>query len=497
MADSAGYTFGLVGDDDKPERVARCHQAYVDLLERCALETGSPEVAAVVSFLKANPLAQLHLPNDFDRSAKITFRVGDCFVVDLPSVRSFWSRVNDPESDGAHSAPRMQCLVCGQQRPAMQRLKQKVKGIRSGQSTGTSIISANADAFESYGLEASLIAPVCAECAERFTNSVNALLHGQDTHINLGDADFIFWTREPVGFNAYSFLSDPQPGDVKALLESARTGKQAAEVDDTAFYAAVLSGSGGRTVVRDWLDTTVGQAKRHLATWFERQRLVGGWGEEPRPLGLYALAASTVRDANKELAPPTPRALLHAALGGGPLPMNLLYQAVCRNRAEQGVTMPRATLIKLVLLSQPGADREEIMSELDRDNPSPAYKCGRLLAVLEEVQRTALPGAKAGIVDRFFGTASSAPASVFGRLLRGAQPHLAKLERDMPGAYHRLQQSLEEVMQGLSGFPRTLSLEEQGLFSLGYYHQRAWDRARMMQAVQDKKSVTGGNQQEG
>lgn len=137
------------------------------------------------------------------------------------------------------------------------------------------------------------------------------------------------------------------------------------------------------------------------------------------------------------------------------------------------------------------------MSELDRDNPSPAYKCGRLLAVLEEVQRTALPGAKAGIVDRFFGTASSAPASVFGRLLRGAQPHLAKLERDMPGAYHRLQQSLEEVMQGLSGFPRTLSLEEQGLFSLGYYHQRAWDRARMMQAVQDKKSVTGGNQQEG
>ena len=66
--------------------------------------------------------------------------------------------------------------------------------------------------------------------------------------------------------------------------------------------------------------------------------------------------------------------------------------------------------------------------------------------MLEEIQRAALPGVKATIVDRFFGTASTAPASVFGRLMRGGQPHLAKLERDRPGAYGALQRRLEEVL---------------------------------------------------
>ena len=130
------------------------------------------------------------------------------------------------------------------------------------------------------------------------------------------------------------------------------------------------------------------------------------------------------------------------------------------------------------------------MVQLDPDNPSAAYRCGRLLAVLEAVQRLAVPGAKATIVDRFFGTASSAPASVFGRLLRGAQPHLAKLERDRRGAYVALQRRLEEIQAGLpaSGFPRVLTLEDQGIFALGYYHQRAFDRAQAREATERRKA---------
>lgn len=132
------------------------------------------------------------------------------------------------------------------------------------------------------------------------------------------------------------------------------------------------------------------------------------------------------------------------------------------------------------------------MIQLDQENPNPAYRCGRLLAVLEQVQRLAIPGVNATVVDRFFGTASSAPAAVFPRLLRGAQPHLSKLERDRRGAYVALQRRLEEILGGLgvtkagalySGFPSTLTLQEQGLFSLGYYHQRAFDRAQAIAAA--------------
>ena len=116
------------------------------------------------------------------------------------------------------------------------------------------------------------------------------------------------------------------------------------------------------------------------------------------------------------------------------------------------------------------------MEKLESTNHDPAYLCGRLFALLEAVQRAAIPGSNTTITERFFGTASSAPASVFGRLLRGAQPHLSKLRKEKRGTYEALQKRLEDVQAGLTTFPRILTLEKQGLFSLGYYHQRASDR---------------------
>ena len=356
-----------------------------------------------------------------------------------------------------------------------------------GQTSGTSLISANAEAFESYGQPASLGAPTCAECAERFTRAINELLADPATRIVLGGMAFVAWTREAVPFSFTTYLSQPTPELVTDLLRSMHRGGPVPPLDEAAFYGLVLSGSGGRAVVRDWIDTTVGQAKASLARWFERQRIVGPSGEEQRPLGLYALAAATVREPRRDLGPVLPRALLHAALTGGPVPWDVLYAAVRRNRAEQAVDRPRAALIKLVLLSQDPHHAEDAMVQLDVGHKSPAYHCGRLLAVLEEIQRAAMPGINATIVDRFFGTASTAPASVFGRLVRGGQPHLAKLERDRPGTYGALQRRLEEVLAQLSSFPRTLTLQEQGLFALGYYHQRAADRAAARAAAERRR----------
>ena len=485
LADKADYTLGLVAEGDKPERVAACHQSYRELVERCLAATNEPAVAAVSSFLAAGPLGQLSLPSDFKPGELITFCVDGQFVVDLPSVRRFWAEWNDPAASAAPPKV-MQCVVCGRHRPALDRLQLKVKGIPGGQTSGTTIISANAEAFKSYGLEASLIAPTCAGCGERFTRAANALLADRASSYVLAGTAFIFWTREETTFSFAQYLREPQAEDVRALLGTLHRGGYASEVDPNAFYAAALSASGGRAVVRDWLDTTVGQAKRHLALWFERQRLVGPWGEEPKPLGLFALAGSTVRDPNADLAPPIMRSLVRAALTATPLPIDMLYQAVRRNRADQGLTYPRAALIKLVLRSQRPSDEEDTMVELDLNNPVPAYRCGRLLAELEAAQLAAVPGIKASLVSRFYGTASSAPASVFGHLLTGAQAHLAKLQRDNPGAYVRLQRNLEEIQAGLSRFPRVLTLEEQGLFALGYYHQRARDRAEARAAAQRK-----------
>jgi CRISPR-associated protein Csd1 len=482
LADKADYTLGIGGEQSKPERVAACHRAYLDMLNRCAAATQAAEILAVQAFLNGDR-AELRLPNDFDPSGLITFRVDEVFPTELEAVQSFWAREH---ASGGDEAIVMQCIVCGEQRPVLDRLQGKIKGIPGGQMAGTSIISANANAFESYRLEASLIAPTCGDCGERFTKALNYFLNSEQHRVILAGMAFVFWTLDPdVGFDFSAALSRPEPQQVVALYQSLRSGKPQSGVNASAFYAVTMSASGGRAVVRDWLDTTVWEAKRALARWFERQQLTDDTGSPAPPLGLYGLAGATVREL-KDLPVTTARALVRSALIGTPLPMGLLYQAVRRSRAEQNVTRQRAALIKLVLLSQHSEQQEGYMVDLDLQNSNPAYRCGRLLAVLAEIQRNAI--GKAAIVDRFYGTASSAPVAVFGRLVRGAQPHLTKLERDRPGVARILQQRLEEVMSGLTTFPTILTLEEQGLFALGFYHQRAYDRAQMIERAARRRA---------
>lgn len=499
LADKADYTLGYVGEEAKPERVKASHAAYMELLERCAA-SGEPAVQAVLTFLRNDPLGQITLPDKFDPGGMISFNVRiskDEWVYppSLKSVQDFWAAENDVATKGAKV---MQCLVCGQQRPVLDRLQGKLKGVPGGQMSGTSMISANAAAFESYGLEASLIAPICADCAERFTKAANALLSNAagKSRYTLGGAAFIYWTREESDFDPMTIITEAKPDDVDALFRSLGSGNRSPTLDDTAFYATTLSGSGGRTVVRDWIDTTLGAVRVRLAEWFQLQRIAEKGSDDMKPFGLYALASSTVRDANKDLAPPTPRALLHAALTGSPLPFDLLYQAVRRNRAEQRVTRPRAALIKMVLLSNgiitPPTDKEDYMIHLEKDNPNAAYLCGRLLAVLERAQDLAIPNLNAGLVNRYYGTASSAPASVFPRLIRGLQSHMNKLERDNKGAYYNIKGELEEILAGLSEFPTVLPLKEQGMFALGYYHQSAASSAQARERSAQKKAQAGG-----
>lgn len=487
LASNAEYTFGLPAGVTKPERAARCHRAYLELLARCVQHTQEPTVRAVSLFLNNAPLAHLQLPADMDRGARITFRVNGVFPVDLPVIQSFWATENDP---ALKSAPIMQCLVCGQERPVLARLQAKLKGVPGGQAPGTALISANADAFESYGLSASLTAPTCAACGERFTKAANDLLANDVNHIVLRGAVFIFWTRTKVDFSPRTYISNPRPEQVNQLLHTVLTGKRSPKVDETRFYATVLSGSGSRAVVRDWIDTTVGEVKQHLAIWFQRQRIVGPQGEEPQPLGLYALAAVTVREL-RDVSTPTTRALLRSALTDSPLPLRLLDQVIRRIRAERRVTRPHAALIKLVLLSQSASQpdtKEDTLVRLDPHHPSRAYHCGRLLAVLEDIQTSAIRNINTTVVDRFYGAASSAPFSVFPRLLVGARAHLAKLRRDNLGAFHALEQRLGDIHDQLTEYPHILDLKEQCLFHIGFYHQQSWGRDQRRKASEQRKA---------
>ena len=108
---------------------------------------------------------------------------------------------------------------------------------------------------------------------------------------------------------------------------------------------------------------------------------------------------------------------------------------------------------------------------LDENSTDVAYLLGRWFAVLEEVQEKANPEIKATIRDRFFDSACGTPMHVFPMLQKLALHHLKKLET-APRVY--LDKKLSEIMGKLDAkdMPRHLPLEEQGVFILGYYHQK-------------------------
>jgi CRISPR-associated protein Csd1 len=306
----------------------------------------------------------------------------------------------------------------------------------------------------------------------------------------------VFWTAEPIAFSPSRLFSAPTPSEAQQLINAWRSGRAAStDLDVTAFYALALGASGSRAAVLDWIDTTVGEAKRRLGRYFALQEIVDIDGSAGEPLPIRPLAGAGERNPWKDTPPSSvPSALLRLALGGDPLPMDLLFQAVRRNRAEQGVSRERAALIKMVLGSRAEVQEggTDAMTELDVANQEPAYLCGRLLAVLDAIQRRALNNPNTTIVDRFYGAASSAPASVFGTLLHGAQAHLGKLRKDPKTqvAHAALERRLEEVMEPLPTFPKTLTLQQQGLFALGFYHQRAADRRARRERAEEREAAT-------
>jgi CRISPR-associated protein Csd1 len=193
-----------------------------------------------------------------------------------------------------------------------------------------------------------------------------------------------------------------------------------------------------------------------------------------------------VRAELAELPPQIPTQLLHGALRGRsmPLPQSALTAALRRQQLDQEnkLNPARLALIKACLIrsqnqSTINYQQQVPMTEsLNPESLDPAYLCGRLFAVFDRLQYLALGGVNAGVVERYYASASVTPALVMGRLFRNAQFHLAKAEG---GIAENVRKDFEAITCALGDrFKPTLTLEEQGRFALGFYHQKAEYRRR-------------------
>ncbi|GAC1474155.1 MAG: type I-C CRISPR-associated protein Cas8c/Csd1 [Isosphaeraceae bacterium] len=401
------------------------------------------------------------------------------------------------------SGPLGLCQVTGEFGPIPTTHPMKIQGVPGGLPTGVSLVSFDKDAFQSYGLDGTANAAIGYDATDDYCRALTALIGERLTgsprsKIRFGDGVFLFWTREPASNVGLEFLEQPDPAEVERLISSAHAGRDVkAPPDVNAFYGLTLSGNAARAIVRGYLEMPLPEATRNLGRWFEDLRIAavekGGAVAPMSAFPLWMLATSTALKA-EDVAPDVYPRLLDAALGDGPLPDTILASCLRRLRAEggEGFRPTRLSLIKLTLKRR----NRPVTEALEPDQTKPAYLCGRLLSVFEDIQYAALGEVNASVVDKFYGTFSSAPTTVFARLFANATNHLRKLKSEDYGAFLRLDKLLTGIVALLEKPPSgVLSLIDQGWFALGYYHQKAhkWEqiaeaKARKTKAAEAAKS---------
>lgn len=442
------------------------HRAYLELLGCCVDDTGDPLVAAVRTWVSGlHPAASLA---DFDGDDPLRFRVDGADPVAPGSLPArWWADLSAPVGGPVH-----RCLVCGLEKPAVV-LFPSLKGVVGATTSGASLTSSNVDVFERHGRVKGGGSPTCQACAESAHAALNHFLGSHGHRAHLGGASVVWWDFGP-DLDLGSLLSGEDTDSVKRVMANYRAGTRAREIDASRFCAAVLVGNEGRVSLASWIDTTIPAIQRRMGHWFARISVVHRGSVTPPSFVSIAEALLPPRTTDWRPLRQTTTRLLELALSGGPPPRALLCAALNRVRAQHRVSQPQAALLKLALCPPDHPDPEEFMTALDPEHSSAAYQSGRLLSMIGEIQRAALGKINTTVIDRYYGAASSRPATVFPNLIRGAQPHLSRLRGNEArrGLAVDLERKLTQILSQMAEMPRTLDMNQQAEFALGYYHQR-------------------------
>ena len=374
------------------------------------------------------------------------------------------------------------CLVTGAVAPIARLHEPRIKGVVGAQSSGHPLVSFNSNAYESHGFDGGFNAPVSQEATFRYCTALNRLLSpGSDRKIRIGDATTVFWTARPSpGEAVFGLAVDPTQAEdadtvneLRASFEAIAQGKPPTYDlgdPDVPFFVLGLAPNAARSVVRFWEQSTVGEMATRMAEHFAALRIVPSFPKDPPLPAVWQLLRETARES-KDIPPLLPGAVMRAILTGSPYPESLLMALIRRIRADREVPYLRAAAIKACLVRS--LQPVELTVSLNPDHPDAAYQLGRLFACLERMQEDALGrDLNATIRDKFFGAASATPASVFPRLMRLSQHHLSKVKSESPGKAVVADKRIQEVCSRVEEFPKHLNLRKQGLFAIGYYHQR-------------------------
>jgi CRISPR-associated protein Csd1 len=518
LCDNNAYVLGLSDKDARdPEysikRFEVFHQFNKDLLAKADCDSAR----AVIAFLdnynprigKEHP-AITHNLEMLLKGGNLIFRFQNKYVHEDTEIRRVWD-----EYKAGKDAVSGQCLVTGEVAP-IARLHASLKGIREANPTGASLVGFNARAYESYNRVngQGLNSPISEEAAFAYTTALNYLLSPSNPNkkFYLGDTTVVYWaeSEKKEYANAFASLFDPeyveeQPDEQEGRKKAEGRMKEAAEKvrrvqaldvsrltegldEKTRFYVLGLAPNAARIAVRFFLSDPFGKIVERIMQHYDDLEIVKEYDDQPTYITVRQILNETFskKVQDKEASPLMAGAVMRAILTGAPYPAALYYAIINRIRADMDdpqarirkVNYVRAAVVKAFLIrkyrNQTSNPYQEVLTmPLNEQSTIPAYLLGRLFAVLEKAQQEAIGDVNASIKDRYFTSACASPASVFPVLLRLSQHHISKAEYGYVND-RRIQEILNLLDVEKNPIPARLTLDEQGVFILGYYHQRAY-----------------------
>ena len=378
-------------------------------------------------------------------------------------------------------------------------------GVPVGTTTATMIPGSQATAklvafqvnsgYDSYGKSKCGNAPISEEAEFAYTTALNSMLQkGSRNKFMLGTRTFVFWAAnnneasmeteeslfELLGFSEEA-NDDPNANlmKVRKVFESIYSGIMKTGLDDK-FYILGLAPNSARIAVVYWSETTLKDFAEKILNHFRDMEIQDTRKNKKPYMGLNAIISSvSLQGKIANATPNLPEAVVKSIFQGLPYPISLFQACIRRIRAEVAlekngkkinpVNILRAAIIKAYLNRQSNNNKKiDIM--LDKDNNNQGYLCGRLFAVLENLQFAA--NGQDSIRSSYMNAASTTPSTVFSTILKLSNNHYGKLAKDKKGLANFFDNQKKEIMAMLQEFPDTLELNDQGRFFLGYYHQK-------------------------
>lgn len=490
LCDNAKYFLGIdreMEDNNKKCRALECFHAarekHLLLLDgvkgemaqaiRLYFENWEPEKAAENEEIK-------EIWDDLTDGGNLIFCMGMKWAQEDADIKNAWEE--SQKKSGEETAGI--CLVTGQKSP-IARIHKTIKGVPGAQSSGAALVSFNAQAFESYGKEQSYNAPVGKYAEFAYTTALNYLLSQKEYTFLLGDTMMVFWVEKGEEIYQKTFLEFLNPVEdnedkLKDIFKKLREGRPIVVENinlnaDETFYILGLAPNAARLSIRLFYRDSFGNILENISKHYKRMEMVRPAWETREYLGIWQMMWETVNQKAKDKKPVSNMAsmVMQAIISGGRYPASLFTDTLMRIKTEQGkISWGRAGIIKAYLIKNCNWKEGENYMGLNEASEETSYVLGRLFSVLECIQIEANPGIKSTIRDRYFNAACATPASVFPILIKLKNSHIKKIEREKESAKRYYENLLMEIIGKLGEeYPKRLSLEEQGKFTIGYYHQ--------------------------